>query len=125
MLETPRGQAIVDNEVRQQQEHRLFAENAVRMMRRDDDRWEKLLEGIGVLVATPHPSTNRKPTTESEEELVEFPQFEILIRGAYSGAEDFDFEALHCQSMWNLLVAQYVLRTVCYCTALHCGVSAQ
>lgn len=53
ILTTPRGDAIVNNEVRQQKENRLFAETAIGIMRADDEKWDKLLDSVGMLASTP------------------------------------------------------------------------
>eukprot|EP00750_Incisomonas_marina_P002140 INCI12104.2.p1 GENE.INCI12104.2~~INCI12104.2.p1 ORF type:complete len:868 (-),score=165.19 INCI12104.2:102-2705(-) len=99
ILTTPRGDAIVNNEVRQQKENRLFAETAIGLMRANDEKWDKLLDSVGMLAATP-----RGKNTPAKAEPVTFPQFQVLLQSAFEHVPEID--DLHCQAMWNLLVAQ-------------------
>jgi len=99
ILTTPRGDAIVNNEMRQQKEHRLFAENAMVRMRADEERWSNLLESLTMLSETPRATRKKK-----EPDPVTFPEFQIMVNQAFGD----EIDSLHCEAMWNLLVAQLV-----------------
>ena len=40
-------------QMRQQKEYRLFAENAIGIMRADQDRWDALIDSVRLLHASP------------------------------------------------------------------------
>jgi hypothetical protein len=103
ILTTPRGDAVVRNEERQQKEHRLFAENALAIMRANPHKWETLLRELAAVNMTPHGHSRSRP--DDEEDPITFPQFQIMISNAYD--DTLDIDALHCEA------SNVVLRSGC------------